>query len=140
MPSVSLRTVLERMGRVGSDVVSLSSLSVWLTCFRRVPGWFPVLSSVSVLWLFSVVSPGGHGWTMLTSYVDTFLELQCLTVTSVVHMDAQHADTQFCSFRESFRFSFCMVFRTPRNMKPVKLKPQFFQFCLLKHSVFGCHV
>ena len=28
--------------------------------------------SVSVLWLFSVVSPGGHGWTMLTSYVDTF--------------------------------------------------------------------
>ena len=72
MPSVSLRTVLGRMGRVGSDVLSLSSLSVWLTCFRCVPGWFPVLSSVSVLWLFSVVSPGGHGWTMLTSYVETF--------------------------------------------------------------------
>ena len=28
--------------------------------------------SVSVLWLFSVVSSGGHGWTVLTSYVDTF--------------------------------------------------------------------
>ena len=27
---------------------------------------------------------------------------------------------------ESFRFSFCMVFRTPRNVKPVKLKLQFF--------------
>ena len=29
---------------------------------------------------------------------------------------------------ESFRFSFCMVFRTPRNVKPVKLKLQFFSF------------
>ena len=29
---------------------------------------------------------------------------------------------------ESFRFSFCMVFRTPRNVKPVKLKLQFSVF------------
>ena len=41
-------------------------------------------------------------------------------------MEAYMLTLSFCSFRESFRFSFCMVFRTPRNVKPVKLKLQFF--------------
>ena len=44
-------------------------------------------------------------------------------------MDRYMLTLSFCSCeRESFRFSFCMVFRTPRNVKPVKLKLQFFSF------------
>ena len=128
MPSVSLRTVLGRMGRVGSDVVSLSSLSVCVTCFRCVPGWFPVLfclGSLVVLCRFS-------WWTWLDD-VDQLcgrvLELQFLTVISVVHM-VRNMLTLSVAVVESFRFSFCMVFRTPRNVKPVKLKLQF--------SVFEC--
>ena len=84
------------MGRVGSDVVSLSSLSVCVTCFRCVPGWFPVLSPVSVLWLFFVVSPGGHGWTMLTSYVDTF--------------GTSMSDCDFCSAHGALGFAVLGVF------------------------------
>ena len=42
-------------------------------------------------------------------------------------MVANMLTLSFCSVGvESFRFSFCMVFRTPRNVKPVKLKLQFF--------------
>ena len=55
------------------------------------------------------------------------LELQYLTVISVSAHGALHADTQFAVV-VSFRFSFCMVFRTPGNMKPVKLKPHVFSF------------
>ena len=129
MPSVSLRTVLGRMGRVGSDVVSLSSLSVCVTCFRCLPGWFPVLlclGSLVVLCRFS-------WWTWLDD-VDQLcghvLELQFLTVIFCSAHGGLHADTQFLQFSGEFRFSFCMVFRTPRNVKPVKLKLQF--------SVFEC--
>ena len=53
------------------------------------------------------------------------LELQCLTVTFCSAHGGQHADTQFCSCGE-FSFQFCMAFRPPRNVKPVKLKLQFF--------------
>ena len=109
VPSVSLRIVLRRMERVGFDVVSLSSLSVCVIRFRCVPGWFPVLSSVSVLW---DVLCRFSWWTLLDDVDQScgdVLELQCLTLFSVTAHGALHADTQFCSL-ESFRFSFCFFF------------------------------
>ena len=63
------------------------------------------------------------------------LELQCMTVISGVHMDAYVLTLSFAVV-ESFRFSFCMVFRTPRNVKPVKLKPQFFSVLFVETLCF----
>ena len=75
---------------------------------------------------FSVVSSGGRCCLDdVDQSCELVLELQCLTVTYVSAHGPVHVDTQV-AVAVSFSFQFCMVFRAPRNMKPVKLKPQVF--------------
>ena len=60
------------------------------------------------------------------------LGFKYLTVISVVDIMANML-TQVLHSLVSFRFGFCMIFRTSRNIKPVKLKPQVL-FCDLEGS------
>ena len=97
--------------------------------------------SVSVLWILFVVSSGGRCW------LDD-VDQSCELVFGISMSDCNFCkctwrpttDTQV-AVAVSFRFSFCMVFRTPRNVKPVKLKLSSFSVlvcfgtcCLLSFS------
>ena len=118
------------MDGLGLCVLLLSFLSVcWILVFL-----FTVMVSCPFLSRFFGLSlsfsPGNVvGRDSVHWACELVLELQGLTVISVVHMVRNMLTLSFAVV-ESFRFSFCMVFRTPRNVKPVKLKLQF--------SVFEC--
>ena len=103
LPTVSLCTVL--LLRIGGCDLEYFCCPVWMVCWSFSVFRDGVLSfSVSVLCQSLSCSTDVHCWTMLISRGIRFGTFRCLTVISVVHMDA-YMLTLRCS---CWKFFVCM--------------------------------